>query len=219
MITSISKDHMQYLGTTIPEIAGEKAGIIKAGVPVVFDDSDAEAGAVIRNRAKKMNAQCFPVSDLLYEAVNGAKEGSDCLCLKEKEDYGQASGLDCSELVFIVPFEAPYQAQNAFLAVTALRVLRTYGGIFERLADEVIRDGIREARWPGRMERAAENIYLDGAHNPGGNRSLLPQQERSRKEPVKNHGFFLQLCQIKSMRPWQKNFVKVLTGAALVWYI
>ena len=86
-----------------------------------------------------MNAQCFPVSDLLYEAVNGAKEGSDCLCLKEKEDYGQASGLDCSELVFIVPFEAPYQAQNAFLAVTALRVLRTYGGIFERLADEVIR--------------------------------------------------------------------------------
>lgn len=129
-----SKDHMQYLGTTIPEIAGEKAGIIKAGVPVVFDDSDAEAGAVIRNRAKKMNAQCFPVSDLLYEAVNGAKEGSDCLCLKEKEDYGQASGLDCSELVFIVPFEAPYQAQNAFLAVTALRVLRTYGGIFERLS-------------------------------------------------------------------------------------
>ena len=219
VITSISKDHMQYLGTTIPEIAGEKAGIIKAGVPVVFDDSDAEAGAVIRNRAKKMNAQCFPVSDLLYEAVNGAKEGSDCLCLKEKEDYGQASGLDCSELVFIVPFEAPYQAQNAFLAVTALRVLRTYGGIFERLADEVIQDGIREARWPGRMERAAENIYLDGAHNPGGSQLLSRQQERSRKEPVKNHGFFLQLCQIKSMRPWQKNFVKVLTGVALVWYI
>ena len=187
VITSISKDHMQYLGTTIPEIAGEKAGIIKAGVPVVFDDSDAEAGAVIRNRAKKMNAQCFPVSDLLYEAVNGAKEGSDCLCLKEKEDYGQASGCDCSELVFIVPFEAPYQAQNAFLAVTALRVLRTYGGIFERLADEVIQDGIREARWPGRMERAAENIYLDGAHNPGGIAAFIQAagkiQERTGKKP------------------------------------
>ena len=83
----------------------------------------------------------------------------------------------------------------------------------------MIRDGIREARWPGRMERAAENIYLDGAHNPGGSQLLSRQQERSRKEPVKNHGFFLQLCQIKSMRPWQKNFVKVLTGAALVWYI
>lgn len=187
VITSISKDHMQYLGTTIPEIAGEKAGIIKSGVPVVFDDSDAEAGAVIRNRAKKMNAQCFPVSDLLYEAVNGAKEGSGCLCLKEKEDYGQASGCDCSELVFIVPFEAPYQAQNAFLAVTALRVLRTYGGIFERLADEVIQDGIREARWPGRMERAAENIYLDGAHNPGGIAAFIQAagkiQERTGKKP------------------------------------
>ena len=134
-----------------------------------------------------MNAQCFPVSDLLYEAVNSAKEGSDCLCLKEKEDYGQASGLDCSELVFIVPFEAPYQAQNAFLAVTALRVLRTYGGIFERLADEVIQDGIREARWPGRMERAAENIYLDGAHNPGGIAAFIQAagkiQERTGKKP------------------------------------
>ncbi len=84
VITSISKDHMQYLGTTIPEIAGEKAGIIKAGVPVVFDDSDAEAGAVIRNRAKKMNAQCFPVSDLLYEAVNGAKEEVTAFVLKKR---------------------------------------------------------------------------------------------------------------------------------------
>ena len=84
-------------------------------MPVVFDDSDAEAGAVIRNRAKKMNAQCFPVSDLLYEAVNGAKEGSDCLCLKEKEDYGQASGLDCSELVFIVPLKHLFRLRMTFL--------------------------------------------------------------------------------------------------------
>ena len=85
VIASISKDRIQYLGTTIPEIAGEKAGIIKAGVPVVFDDSDAEAGAVIRNRAKKMNAQCFPVSDLLYEAVNGAKEEVTAFVLKKKK--------------------------------------------------------------------------------------------------------------------------------------
>ena len=48
----ISKDHMQYLGNTIPEIAGEKAGIIKAGVPVVFDDTDKDAGAVISAKAK-----------------------------------------------------------------------------------------------------------------------------------------------------------------------
>ena len=89
--------------------------------------------------------------------MNGAKEGSGCLCLKEKEDFGQAPGPDCSDLVFIVPFEAPYQAQNAFLAVTALRVLRTYGGIFERLTDEVIRDGIREARW---LEEWKEQLII-----------------------------------------------------------
>ena len=54
----------------------------------------------------------------------------------------------------------------------------------------MIRDGIREARWPGRMERAAENIYLDGAHNPGGIAALSRQQERSRKEPVKTMASF-----------------------------
>ena len=47
VITSISRDHMQYLGNTIPQIAGEKAGIIKMGVPVVFDDTDKDASAVI----------------------------------------------------------------------------------------------------------------------------------------------------------------------------
>ena len=63
-------------------------------------------------------------------------------------------------------------------------------------------------------------IFIWTEHTIRGESQLLfRQQERSRKEPVKNHGFFLQLCQIKSMRPWQKNFVKVLTGAALVWYI
>ena len=59
VITSISKDHMQYLGTTIPEIAGEKAGIIKAGVPVVFDDSDAEAGGSDTQQGKEDECTVF----------------------------------------------------------------------------------------------------------------------------------------------------------------
>lgn len=179
VITSISKDHMQYLGTTIPEIAGEKAGIIKAGVPVVFDDSDAEAGAVMRAKAKEMNVPCFPVSDLLYEVKEGVEGDEGYLYLKEKDCFGQVSG--CLGLTFTVPFEAPYQAQNAFLAVTALRVIRTSGGIFEKLTDAVIRDGIKEACWPGRMERAAKNIYLDGAHNPGGIAAFIQAAGKIRK--------------------------------------
>ena len=166
VITSISKDHMQYLGTTISQIASEKAGIIKAHVPVVFDDSDAEAAAVMRTRAKELEADCFPVSDRLYDVMDGREEEKDCLYLKEKDSSGQIDGR--SGLVLTVPFEAPYQAQNAFLAVTALRILQKSESVFEKLTDEVISSGIKAARWPGRMEKAAENIYLDGAHNPGG---------------------------------------------------
>ena len=62
IITSIGFDHMQYLGTTIPEIAGEKAGIIKAGVPVIYDDINAEASKVIRAKALEMHAPAIPVS-------------------------------------------------------------------------------------------------------------------------------------------------------------
>ena len=67
---------MQYLGTTISQIASEKAGIIKAHVPVVFDDSDAEAAAVVmRTRAKELEADCFPVSDRLYDVMDGRGRG------------------------------------------------------------------------------------------------------------------------------------------------
>lgn len=184
VITSISRDHMQYLGTTIPEIAEEKAGIIKAGVPVVFDDSDAQAGAVMRVKAKEMDAQSFPVSDFLYEVKEGIDGDNGCLSLKEKKGVGQAS--ECFGLTLTVPFEAPYQAQNAFLAVTALRVLRTSGGIFEKLTDQVICDGIKEARWPGRMERVSENIYLDGAHNPGGIAAFIQAAGKIQKRTGKN---------------------------------
>ena len=73
VITSISRDHMQYLGNTIPQIAGEKAGIIKMGVPVVFDDTDKDASAVIGAKAKEMKAVSLPVSKLLYDTEDSSE--------------------------------------------------------------------------------------------------------------------------------------------------
>lgn len=61
IITSISLDHTEYLGDTVELIAGEKAGIIKPGVPVIFDDSVKEASRVISNRAKELGSDCYPV--------------------------------------------------------------------------------------------------------------------------------------------------------------
>ncbi len=82
VITSISLDHTAYLGSTIAEIASEKAGIIKQGIPVVFDDNEEEASSVIRQKAEEMEAPAYPVSEnerclygcfaAPYQAMNAA---------------------------------------------------------------------------------------------------------------------------------------------------
>lgn len=131
IITSISLEHTEYLGGTIELIAGEKAGIIKENVPVVYDSSVPEASAVIEKRAALMNSPCYPVcaDDLDVEAV----------------------------------YPAPYQRMNAALACKALQVL-----LPEPLNRSILKEGIDNMRWPGRMEQVMPGIYLDGAHNPGG---------------------------------------------------
>lgn len=100
VITSISLDHTQYLGDTIPLIAAEKAGIIKAGVPVIYDGCQPEASAVICARAARLGADAWQVSD-------------DRPC-------GQ-------EILREVSFAAPYQRRNAMLALKVLEVLKIPG--------------------------------------------------------------------------------------------
>jgi len=136
IITSISLDHTQYLGETIPEIAAEKAGIIKPGIPVVYDSNQPEAAAVIARRARTCSAPAYPVS--------------------EKESYRQ------------VEFAAPYQAMNAALAVRALEVLSLDG-----MNDKIYRKALSGVCWKGRMQELAPNIWVDGAHNPGGIREFI----------------------------------------------
>ena len=109
--------------------------------------------------------------------------------------------------------------RNAEIAVTALRILRDQKGIFTGITDAVICEGISAARWPGRMEKASENVYLDGAHNPGGIAAFIQAAGKIQKRTGKKPGFYLLLWQIKNMKPWQKNFVKVLTGQESVWCI
>ena len=168
-ITSISLDHTKYLGDTIVQIAGEKAGIIKAGVPVVYDGTDREAAQVILRQARSLQAPAEMVTEADYvreEAVPAGKAGPD----------GTQEGFwirECSGgpegLRLYVPFSAPYQAQNAMIAVKTARLLNERG---LRISPEQIVKGVAKARWPGRMEQAADGFYLDGAHNPGGIRAF-----------------------------------------------
>ena len=66
VITSVSLDHMEYLGDTVSKIEGEKAGIIKAGIPVIFDNTSAEASSVIRAKAEEMGIRAWPVDNTSY---------------------------------------------------------------------------------------------------------------------------------------------------------
>lgn len=157
VITSISLDHTQYLGDTIPQIAGEKAGIIKPLVPVIYDDNRPEASAVISDQAENVGAAWYPV---------GAQDIGRFRCLAENGEEGG------------VPFAAPYQRMNAALALRTLQVLGLPG-----VTDDVCRRGLLKVRWPGRMECAAPGIWLDGAHNPGGIEAFIKAvKEQMRRE-------------------------------------
>lgn len=170
VITSISLDHTQYLGGTIPEIAAEKAGIIKEGVPVIYDDNQPPASAVLLAKACRMHAPVYPVT----EAMAGVLPGG----------AGAAPDRDLAAVLDQVSFAAPYQRMDAALALRTLQVLALPG-----ITEETCREGLKKVRWQGRMEEAIPGVWLDGAHNPGGIRALI-QAIRQREGDAPVHLLF-----------------------------
>ncbi len=158
IITSISLEHTEYLGDTIPQIAGEKAGIIKEGVPVVYDDTVPEASRVICARAEELHAPAYPVGKEAARHLRRHPGGIDF-----------SFGVKYDELSLSLPALGLYQVVNASLAVQG--ALLYLGGGEE--AKEAIRSGIHSAKWPGRMEEKEPGVVLDGAHNPSGIRAFL----------------------------------------------
>lgn len=153
VITSISLDHTAYLGTSIPEIAMQKAGIIKPGVPVIFDDTQPEASAVIARQAERMGSAFYPVNPIKPIHV-------------QDKDVQENDAVD-RNLVSEVKFSAPYQAQNARIALKAIWVL-TERGELGTVTEQMKREALSHVCWPGRMQKVREDVWLDGAHNPGG---------------------------------------------------
>jgi dihydrofolate synthase/folylpolyglutamate synthase len=160
IITPVSIDHQQYLGETLPEIAGEKAGILKRGVPCVVGPQAPEGLAVIEAKAARLGAplwvhgQHWQVSEergrLIYQDENGL--------------------LDLP----LPNLPGPHQIQNAGAAVAALRLL----GRDEAAAEAAV----TRAYWPARMQRLRSGplaasapqveLWLDGGHNPAGGEAV-----------------------------------------------
>ena len=171
VITSISRDHMQYLGDTVEEIAGEKAGIIAPGVPVIFDASDERAASVIRKRAEELHSPAYAVRP---DEICISKKGLQGIAFLYGNDYDGHNSYNITSF-------AEYQVMNACLAIRTLRVLADLSGEI-RVPYRQIWKGILETRWPGRMEMVFPGVIVDGAHNEDGVQKFLETAESFREE-------------------------------------
>jgi dihydrofolate synthase / folylpolyglutamate synthase len=163
IITRIDFDHENFLGHSLREIAGEKAGILKHGVPVVSAPQPPEASEIVRVRAAELRCQLLETEEAFrvdQESVAGG-------CFRAR-----VTELATGAQLYLAPqLPARFQLQNALNAVAAARLLQAKNF---RISDENIEQGIAAARWPGRLEKLQSHpdLYLDGAHNPGAAREL-----------------------------------------------
>lgn len=154
VITPIDFDHEAFLGRSLEAIAGEKAGILKAGVPAVFARQRTEAAAVLELRAAQLSIAVGRTEAWTIDNLELDARGSRFLLSGERE------------LEIVCPLAGEHQVENAAVATVALMRLGT--------GEAAIREGIASTHWPGRLERVSEDpeIIVDGAHNPSGARAL-----------------------------------------------
>ena len=164
-ITSIDFDHQQYLGSTLGEIAAEKAGIIKPGVPVIVGDVGPEAWDVIARVAAERGAELIRAGDGVEAArLAPGAAGDNLFRLRTPvRDYGTVS----------LALRGAHQAANAIVAVRLLETLDSRGVAVPAAA---VVAGLEQVSWPGRLERrtlsGGRELILDAAHNPAGASAL-----------------------------------------------
>ena len=162
-ITAIDFDHERYLGHSIEKIAAEKAGILKAGIPVINAAVHPTARQVVAERAQAIGA---PVVDVA--ATFEAEE-------IKTHDLGRyeftVRGPEGFTLRLAPSLRGAFQVETSVTATAAARELARRGW---KIPAEAIAQGIAAAEWPGRMELMRRNpmVFLDGAHNPAGARQV-----------------------------------------------
>jgi dihydrofolate synthase/folylpolyglutamate synthase len=169
VLTPISIDHTQYLGTTIAEIAREKVGIIKPGSTVVTAVQEPDAAAQIVQQAAEVGAVVAREGIEFGVRSRVPAVGGQMLSLQ---------GLRGTYDDVFLPLYGAHQAQNAVLALAAVEA---FMGGDEPLAEEVVKDAFAEVTSPGRLEivRRSPTIVLDAAHNPHGAQALVEALEDS----------------------------------------
>ncbi|HID63745.1 MAG TPA: bifunctional folylpolyglutamate synthase/dihydrofolate synthase [Anaerolineae bacterium] len=180
VITSLSYDHTQYLGDTLPLIAGEKAGIIKEGAVVVSVPQSPEAMAVIEETCREKGALLFRVGEQwAWQGGEADLEGqSFTVHLNNPPEFVLGGARQASEGArpetfasceprrrrYWIPLLGEHQLTNATAAIAVAELLP---GLGVNIPEEAIAQGLRRVRWPGRLEvlSRAPFLVVDGAHN------------------------------------------------------
>ncbi|EOW0150355.1 folylpolyglutamate synthase/dihydrofolate synthase family protein [Listeria innocua] len=155
VITTIGMDHMEFLGNSIEQIAGEKAGIIKPGIPVISGVIQKEAQEVIINNAVRNNSNVAWINKDFFIQNRG-----------DEITFRTSHGDEIPDIT--IGLLGIHQLNNAAVAIKVLQYLNTFSSY--EINQSAIKQGLKKAFWPGRMELLDVKpfIMLDGAHNPEG---------------------------------------------------
>jgi dihydrofolate synthase/folylpolyglutamate synthase len=170
VVTRVDFDHENFLGHSLAEIAAEKAGILKRGVPLVLAEQRTEALDVIRARAGDLACPIIETGSAFRIQKQWIENGCSRAIIVE-----EASGWS-AELAPGLP--GKFQIQNSLNAAAAARYLQNRGYL---ISDDAIVQGIAATVWPGRLEKlqSQPEVYLDGAHNPSAARELAAFLEQN----------------------------------------
>ncbi len=159
VIAALGMDHMEYLGDTLEKIAGEKAGIIKPGVPVVLYPARQEAESVVHATCEQKQA---PLTALRHRQA--VFHQADAYSSHADFDLPNGKMEDVR-----IPLPGLHQVENALTALTAMDLLPGFS-----VTREAMRQGMEHVRWPARLEWIGNfpRVLLDGAHNPQGMEAL-----------------------------------------------
>ena len=162
VITSISYDHMAQLGSSLAEIAVNKAGIIKTGCPVIANVPQRDAAKIIARKAYAMGSRLYDIS-----GIRAAVSDETPFSQKVSMELYEKSYSDVE-----ISMVGRHQAENLKTALATLEILRKSGAV--KLDREALYEGLKRARQPGRFEVIGEDplVIIDGAHNEAGAQAL-----------------------------------------------
>ena len=163
VITHIDFDHIDRLGNTLAEIAGEKGAIIKQNTPVVSAGQFPDAQDVIKKIARERGSSLY---------IYGEEVGATLISSQLRGNYFNYRGISNNIDNLFIPLAGDFQIENASLAIATTELLNNIG--FVITTDDIIK-GVASSKWPGRFEIVKEKplVILDGAHNPDGVKQFI----------------------------------------------